>query len=723
MMERSTTTYDQYGRAETITDFNGDRITYTYDDTLNLLTGKSKSANNVADITYSYDPVTYRLESVTDGWGTTNFTYDRLGRLAEVTNPNGTINYGYDSNHLTSVTTSSGTTTYIYDELNRIDQVWDSNERLLADYDYNEVGNLVLTTLGNGIVESRGYDELNRLQWIEQSSDGNSIGRYDYELDAVGNRLQVTELGGRVVEYDYDDLYRLTSERITDSESGSRTISYSYDDVGNRLTKNDSVAGETNYVYNANSELESFNDGAGTTRFNYDANGSLIGQFNPDGSQSIYDWVNNGENRLVGITTTSASSAISHAVQYSYDYQGSRVQSVVNGETINYLVDTKRPHAQVLQSKDSTGEVIADYVYGNDLISRVASGVEEFYHGDALGSTRLLTDATGTVSDAYTYDAYGLLLGHEGTSDNSHLYAGEQVDLATGLSYNRARYYNPSKGRFMSQDAFEGVSRVPLSQNPYIYAHDNPMSYTDPSGYFSMGEILVQIKVLAALVTIGTVGSEVARVSSGAFSSKYIYQKEARRIEEQMLPIASTFGTGKFDGGANATAELVQFIANRMNYTKWVWDFGYRTGVLLGVAADMLTDQEENLSQWVFNRLGALGDAGPRSSRNQKWLTGHKDPQLDWKIYFPGEEEGEFDPTIGPSGGITATGRRDHYFAQAWAGSIAGGIYSTIDYLDGGENRNDLKINELGQEFGRNLHLGLIAKHQVDQTFRAHQAI
>lgn len=82
-------------------------------------------------------------------------------------------------------------------------------EKVVADggetvYSYDDVGNLVRTVLPNGVVESRVYDELNRLEYLENKSGDAVVSSYDYELDEVGNRVAVTEHDGRRVEYDYD---------------------------------------------------------------------------------------------------------------------------------------------------------------------------------------------------------------------------------------------------------------------------------------------------------------------------------------------------------------------------------------------------------------------------------------------------------------------------------------------------------------------------------------
>jgi len=45
--------------------------------------------------------------------------------------------------------------------------------------------------------------------------------------------------------------------------------------------------------------------------------------------------------------------------------------------------------------------------------------------------------------------------------------AGEQYDVVTGLQYLRARYYDPSLGRFNRPDPFAGVLSQPLTLHSY----------------------------------------------------------------------------------------------------------------------------------------------------------------------------------------------------------------------------------------------------------------
>jgi RHS repeat-associated protein len=100
-----------------------------------------------------------------------------------------------------------------------------------------------------------------------------------------------------------------------------------------------------------------------------------------------------------------------------------------------------------------------------------------------LGSTRVLTDNQGNVTNAYDYEAFGKLLNSSGIGVNSYLFAGEQFDTGLGDYYLRDRFYDSDTGRFGRQDIYLGQSLNPISLNKYVYAYDNPASLTDPSGF------------------------------------------------------------------------------------------------------------------------------------------------------------------------------------------------------------------------------------------------
>ena len=59
---------------------------------------------------------------------------------------------------------------------------------------------------------------------------------------------------------------------------------------------------------------------------------------------------------------------------------------------------------------------------------------------------------------------------------------GQQTDGETGLVYLRARYYDPSVGRFQTKDPVQGCAGQPVTLNGYTYARNNPATFVDPKG-------------------------------------------------------------------------------------------------------------------------------------------------------------------------------------------------------------------------------------------------
>jgi RHS repeat-associated protein len=111
----------------------------------------------------------------------------------------------------------------------------------------------------------------------------------------------------------------------------------------------------------------------------------------------------------------------------------------------------------------------------------VSGSAVEVYHADGLGSTRWITDAAGATTDRYRTDEFGIPSWTEGPSTQPFRFTGEPRD-GTGLTYLRARYYDPSLGRFMSRDSLVGFSTSPQSLNQYVYVANNPATSVDPSG-------------------------------------------------------------------------------------------------------------------------------------------------------------------------------------------------------------------------------------------------
>jgi RHS repeat-associated protein len=101
----------------------------------------------------------------------------------------------------------------------------------------------------------------------------------------------------------------------------------------------------------------------------------------------------------------------------------------------------------------------------------------------------------------YTYDAFGETESHAGATENSYLFAGEQLDANLGQYYLRQRYYNQEIGRFNRQDIYEAGKGDLSNLNKYVYAGNNPLINVDPIGLYlgNIQEVTVTEKMRSDL--------------------------------------------------------------------------------------------------------------------------------------------------------------------------------------------------------------------------------
>lgn len=104
---------------------------------------------------------------------------------------------------------------------------------------------------------------------------------------------------------------------------------------------------------------------------------------------------------------------------------------------------------------------------------------------DALGSVTRITDTTGTTAGTTRYLAFGSYREQSGSQDR-YAFVSRENHLAGSLYYMRARYYDPTIGRFLSADP----AAVRAGYNFYAYVGNNPANLVDSSGlgiYFNGG--------------------------------------------------------------------------------------------------------------------------------------------------------------------------------------------------------------------------------------------
>jgi RHS repeat-associated protein len=193
-------------------------------------------------------------------------------------------------------------------------------------------------------------------------------------------------------------------------------------------------------------------NGLSTTTFAYDDNGNVT-QKTVDGTTTtyVYDYAN----RLTGLGSGGATTT------YAYDWAGNRVSQTGTSTTLIYPFK-----CYSVASSTGSGAKYAtttDYVFNSDSLvatidQQTASGnatgttKTRYVHPDHLGSTNVVTDENDNVVQTLDFYPYGSTRISVATSTNERRkFIGQFTDDST-LSYLNARYYDSTRGQFLSED-------------------------------------------------------------------------------------------------------------------------------------------------------------------------------------------------------------------------------------------------------------------------------
>ncbi|HYI07641.1 MAG TPA: PKD domain-containing protein [Thermoanaerobaculia bacterium] len=546
----SSMTYDDNLNRTSYTNGRQKVVSYAYDE-LNRLRLRTYPDGSTESFTYIADAI---VESKTDRMGrTTTYTYDKRGRISTITRPggattsltytsegridqitdaSGVIDYDYDvRNHVTrfkqadgtvitytydlagnreSMTTPEGTTAFTYDAANRLETVTDPHGHV-THYGYDAGGNVTRVEYPNGMVTTNTYDELNLVDTTTTVDPaGTTLFAEAYDYDEAGNRTSIVAHDGATTTLTYDVLSRLDVETQRSSDGTVlRNLDYDYDATGNRSSVTDLLANTTT-AYAINDLDQVVSDGQ--RAYTYDGNGNM----KTAGPAVVYDY--DVQDRLESSTVNGVS------VSYLYDAEGRRLREN-DGTLRDFVIDPVRRDAEVVLERDGGSNIVASYTHGHELISAARGGQEVYYVLDGMGSVRAITDANGAVTDLVSYDAFGRITGRSGTTPNDYFYRGERLDRTTGLYHLRARDYDPSLGRFIEIDTFQGKDHEPQTRNRYVYALNNPASRIDPSGHVSRGDGTIFHGIIGAYYEsymggYGVSGRGIAKGPHGAGTGK-----------------------------------------------------------------------------------------------------------------------------------------------------------------------------------------------------------
>ena len=548
-----TYTYDLLGRLLTQNDPDHGIYTYTYDSYDQKISEVSpKLAAAGQSITYQYD-LLGRMTSRTEPEGTTTWTFDNtasgnlgIGQLHSESATGFSRTYRYAAgNHgrLTGTTTQIASTTY------NTAMTYNSNGQIATEtypastsspggfqveYTYNALGfqervqapgggtvyyqlldadasgRTTGEWLGDGSIASQAYESASsRVVDQHTTNGGTDIQHFSYSYDDAGNMTSRGDVRlGLSETFSFDDLDRLTSAQV----SGQTAATYGFDVVGNITEKSD-IGNPYLYTSSAVHAVTEITVGAITRNLSYDPNGNLS---NGDDVPTI-TW--SSYNKPTQLTKGSITYTFAYGPdrsRYKKTHSNGTTTYYIGGgfERINKPTSTEFRH--VIRANGKAVMLRKDYSLG---------GVShEYIHRDHLGSITALTrESDGSVIERYSYDAWGqrrdptTWAAAAITAYEQRGYTGHEHLDDIGIIHMNGRIYEPRLGRMLSPDPVTQAPENGQNYNRYSYAYNNPLKYSDPSGFY------VEPTTAAATYTVGQFVADTLINSAFAFVADKVF--------------------------------------------------------------------------------------------------------------------------------------------------------------------------------------------------------
>jgi RHS repeat-associated protein len=435
-------------------------------------------SNSIGKLTDQYDELNseYSVELAYDSFGRNDVTtttidgnvfvsdqtFDSIGRVYESYDPSGGDNglrYTYNGNgYLSKITETRGGDSTVYRTIKKMDAF----------------GNVTEEMFGNGVVTEREYEpttgRLNRIT----TADGATLRQnLEYQWDNIGRLEYRKSITKSLTEtFGYDDLNQV--------ESVNGTVLYEYHDNGNIKTKNGltyTYGAECNGVIAGHHAVTK----AGDNDFCYDENGNVVSDDDRTFKYSIFDKATEVKKGA-------------HTTEFAYSASRSRYKRIdtnAAGTTTTYYLGgveyIQKPDGQTIYRRSIPGAVIE--------VPSSGSMTTNYLHTDHLGSTDVITKSTGELEKEYSFDVFGNKrlatnwTGEISTTEFSPLditsrsYTGHESADEVGIIHMNGRIYDANLGRFLQADPFVDGATDSQGYNRYTYVRNNPIAYTDPTGF------------------------------------------------------------------------------------------------------------------------------------------------------------------------------------------------------------------------------------------------
>lgn len=379
---------------------NGDQFApvarhYTYDPVFNQLTGEIDELGR--QTLYEIDPNNGNLLSVTRVVGplggaddvVTHYTYTVSGLIDTETDPLGRVtDYDYDAlGRLSEVTSALGTT-----------------DEASVQYEYDEAGNQTAVIDQKGDRTEYKYDALNRVVKTIYAVGTTDEATEEVEYDGAGNQTAVIDENSHRTEYVYDKLNRLVKTIAPDPDGTgpltSPITTFTYDAMGNLLSMVDPLLRETKYVYDSRGRLlETIYPNGGVEKSEYDLDNHQTSSWDALGNRTnrVYDV----RGRLILETDE-----LGQRTRFVYDAANQLVATIdALGNRTQYQYDELGRQMAVIDAKGNITKTEYDKV-GNVITTVAPKGQITQYTYDALNRQTLVTDALGGMT-LTEYDLVG----------------------------------------------------------------------------------------------------------------------------------------------------------------------------------------------------------------------------------------------------------------------------------------------------------------------------
>ena len=559
----------------------------------------------LADANWSYDAPgkgVGRLSSIQTSEGYSQEpVYDGLGRVVRTETSYGqadyvsTRQYDPDTGKVTLMTPThrdQGPSISVEYRYNTLGFLTELGKAGTSDYYWqilsqNARGDVTQRRFANGMIDNQAaYDDatgmISQIRSKMMLSSGWDIQDETYVYDANGTMLQRTQTNtGQNLDieeaFGYDNLDRLISASVDNLSSPGMSFDQTvqYDVAGNITSRND--VGTYSYQETCQHQGETYTpgpyavtqvSGVRNEQYCYDAGGNML----TGGNKAI---TYTSFNKPVSISTPDA--------QVDFVYGPSReILRKVSSASSKTISKTSIGSYETLTISESGSTTVKERwsLPGGVVVSLedddLSTLKDEYLFSDALGSIVAVANQLGGVTERFQYDPWGRprhglnwtllsdtawfdLERDENTTGKG--FTGHEMLDQVGVIHMGGRIYDPTLGRFMSADPVVKGRANTESYNRYSYVLNNPMSYTDPTGYSWWSENITdkfrdfREKYKKEIIGVMTLGIEPALRYGGRELARFAARN---KYAGEVIGLVATVGcsfTGPAAAGCMATAQ------------------------------------------------------------------------------------------------------------------------------------------------------------------------